>query len=457
MIPTLLAALLLQSQDGKPLTTNAKMEETVKVTVTGEVELDYVWRRQEITAMSGGVSGTSSPGNSESENTFEGFVALRMTIDLSDQISTIFEIGTKRVDAGAINPYGLNAAGALPIQLREAVVIFKEFLWPELRMELGISRWNFDVRGRGSSFAFDPRHSQSFARNISAGSDGPGTLAARASDPQELEPAGLWLRLARTLFTLDLVALPAVIEGGSAHNDESFYALDLLYKFGVKESQIGLIVAVTNDPGHRSTVYTYGGGLDWKGTEDFDIYGEFYFQNGSNSGIKVGGHAFQLGAEYSIPGDVRPWVELNFTYMSGDGSPAPNGKSSAFNSYENIADLLILEDMYTGFDWDSNYRAVKLSGGVRLHAQGKNDLKLRAIFGYAQTVQPVRFASGPTHRLGNEIDLTADLALTKQVTINFGIGFLFGSKVLLESMGGKGANDAERHTILFTLGTDLKF
>ena len=463
----LLLALLVLAQEGKPVSTVPKMEETVRVTLTGEIEFDYVWRRQEIVAFTGGVSGTSAPGNADSENTFEGFLALRMNIDLSDNVSAAFEIGTKRVDGGSINFFagpanGGTGSNALSIQLREAHLLFKEVFWPELSLKAGIMDWGFDLRGRGSSTAFDLRHSQRFIHALSPAGDGPLTLGAHASDPEELEPVGFWVRLARTLFTLDVVALPAVIEGGSVHNDESFYAVDLFYKFDSKESRVGILLAVTNDPGGRSTIFTYGGGLDWRGlSEGLDITAEFYFQNGWNnspplaSTVKVGGYAFNAGVEYVFNADLKPWIEFIFTYFSGDGDPAPNGKASAFNSYENIHDLLILEDMYTGFDWDTNYRAFKLSGGARLHARLKNDLKLRAIVGLAHSVEPVRFAGGPTHKLGTEVDLTADLELTHQVTINAGVGFLFGSKILFESMGGTG--DASRQALLFTLGTDLRF
>ncbi|MBI3856054.1 MAG: hypothetical protein HY293_10235, partial [Planctomycetes bacterium] len=265
----LILALMALAQEGKAVTTHPKMEETVKITVTGEVDLDYVWRRQEITAFTGGVSGTASPGNSESENTFEGFIALRTSIDLSDQVSAVFELGTKRVDGGVVNVFGAANAGgtggvSLPLQVREARLLFKELGMPELSMELGITSWGFDLRGRDSSMAFDLRRSQSFVHALSPAADGAATLGAHAGDPEELEPVGLWLRLARTIFTLDLVALPAVIEGGSAHNDESFYALDLFYKFDSKDSRVGLIVALTNDPGGRSTITTYGGGADWR-------------------------------------------------------------------------------------------------------------------------------------------------------------------------------------------------
>jgi hypothetical protein len=458
---------LCAAQEGKPITTVPKMEETVKVTLMGEIELDYVWRRKEITAFTGGVSGTSSPGNSSSENTFEGFVALRMNADLSDSVSAVVELGTKRVDGGHINFFAApNTAGtgsvALSLQLREANILFKEVVWPELSLKAGIIDWDFDVRGRGSSTAFDPRHAQRFVHALSPAADGPLTLRAHAHDPEELEPVGIWIRLARTIFTLDLVALPAVIEGGSANNDESFYAIDMFYKFDSKESRFGLIAAVTHDPGSRSMIFTYGGGVDWKGLSDgLDLTAEFYFQNGWNNGlapgpaVQVGAYAFNAGAEYVFGSDLKPWVEFTFTYFSGDGDATPNGKASAFNSYENIHDLLILEDMYTGFDWDTNYRAFKIGGGARLHTRLKNDLKLRAIVGYATSVEPVRFPSCTTHKLGTEVDLTADWELTRQVTINAGVGFLFGSKILQQSM--EPASDASRQTILFTLGTNLRF
>jgi hypothetical protein len=465
----LIAVFFAALAQEKPLTTTKEMDQTVRVTVTGELELDYVWRRQEITAFTGGVSGTSSPGDSSSENTFEGFVALRLNIELSDKVSALVEIGTKRVDDGQINYWATSASGgsgssALSVQLREASVRINELFMPELSVQIGITTWGFDVRNRGESMAFDLRHAQRFNRNASGAGDNGATLGARASDPEELEPVGFWFRWERTSFALDLVALPAVIEGGSPNNDEALYAIDVMYTADSKGSRIGLILAAVDDPGGRSTVFTYGGGVDWRGVESFDVYGEIYFQNGWNNGpaagvtpVKVGGWAFQVGARYDIAADIKPWVEANLTYFSGDGDAVANGKSSSFLSYENIHGLMILEDMYLGFDWDTNYRAIKISGGVALNAGAKNNLKLSTIVGIAQTVKTVRFPGDFTHKLGNEVDLKAAWELTKQVVIDAGVGFLFGSKVLENSMGGPGASDAERQTVLFTLGTDLRF
>jgi hypothetical protein len=118
---------------------------------------------------------------------------------------------------------------------------------------------------------------------------------------------------------------------------------------------------------------------------------------------------------------------------------------------------MILEDLYLGFDWDTNYRAVKLSGGVALTASRANDLKIWGILANTQTVKTARFANETTHKLGNELDVHVDWELTSQVAVNLGIGFLFGSKVLEDSLGGPGANNASRQTLLVTLGTDLKF
>src|SRR5262245_45314076 len=106
---TLVLTLALFAQE-KPLTTTKDREATVRVAVSGETELDYVWRRKEITAFTGGFDGTSAPGNSRSENTFEGFAAVRLDVDLSDQVFAVAEIGTKRVDNGSINFFGQGSA-----------------------------------------------------------------------------------------------------------------------------------------------------------------------------------------------------------------------------------------------------------------------------------------------------------------------------------------------------------
>src|SRR5579859_7644384 len=184
----------------QPVVSSKERADTVKITVTGEVDLDYVWRRQEIVAFTGGVSHTSTPADAASENTVEGFVAMRLNAELSDKISAVLEFGTKRADGGVLSVFaGPSGSGtaALGLKLREANILIQELYLPELQAQIGISTWNFDLRGRGESMAFDPRHSQSFFRNVKPAPDGDTTLKARAGDYEELEPAGLWLRYGR--------------------------------------------------------------------------------------------------------------------------------------------------------------------------------------------------------------------------------------------------------------------
>src|SRR5260370_37733710 len=95
---------------------------------------------------------------------------------------------------------------------------------------------------------------------------------------------------------------------------------------------------------------------------------------------------------------------------------------------------MILEDMYLGFDWDTNYRAVKIAGGFATNAGGKGNLRIGCIVRICQTAKAVRFVTLPspetTSKLGNEADITATLDFTKQLSLNAGIGNLWRSQVL---------------------------
>lgn len=459
----LLSALSAAAQE-KPLTTNKDMENTVKVTVSGETDMNYVWRRREVVAFMGGASTTSDPSNASSEDTFEGFIALRVSVDLSDKISAVLEIGSKRANGGVLSIFSGTQGGTNPaamnLQLREASVTLGELFMPELRVQLGIATWTFDIRGNGQSFAYDPRHSQRFNRNLSPAADGATALGLRAHDPEEFTPMGIWVRYGRESLAFDILALPGVIEGGALTADEAFYAMDLIYKLDGKGSQIGLIVSMTSDPGGFTTTLTFGGGFDYRGMENLEFYGEIYFNRGQvAAGVTADGYAYQVGAVFTTGGELKPWFALNFTYYSGDPDPVANNRASGFSAYENIHDLLILEDMFLGYDWDSNYRAIKVSGGLALNAGALNNLKLGVMAGFAQTAHAVQFGGlGTTHRLGTEIDGRAQWEVTRQVSVNFGIGLLYGSKVLQNSMAAfPGGIGAKMETILLTFGTDLRF
>ncbi len=502
LMPAFVLALALsaaaQATGGqeKPLTTDKMMDQTVKVTVTGRVVLDMVWRSAGVTFGTEGFSPSPAPpglpvDHSDSENTFEGYVAVAFNVDLSDKISVVVEIGNTRIEGNSINEWGNTSAEV--IRLREAHINIAELFTPETKAQVGISTWDFDIRGKGSSFAFDPRHSASITKNHDHDADEIGDIASRTGMPGELNPVGGSFCYSREAITVGLVLLPAVIEGGNPSVDESLYAVWFMYNLDQvgKGSRVGAILAVSAfelttrpDPsGVDTSLWTFGFGADLNnvGMQGLEIYGEFYFQFGNAGQIDVSGtadqedidadgYAFQIGGVYThmVANPMPVWVGLNFTYVSGDddeivGPGATDDTNSKFLSYENINDLLVLEDMYYGFDWDTNYLAFKISGGTTMSVgSGKDNLELSLIIGIARTAEDVRYSVGGVQvatedKLGNEVDFRAKYLLNKQVSVHAALGFLFGSDVLEESMRRSGDTDEEDSAQVFVVGTDLRF
>src|SRR5437660_1697048 len=141
----LLATWTAAQAQEKPLTTTKDHTDTVNIFVTGSVDTDYVHRAHPITAFTDSFSNLSGAGNplgSSAENTFEGEVAIRFTAELTDKVTAVVEIGTRRTDGDpAPGPGGINHFGegqALPIRLREAHLDFPTVFVPELRAQAGM-------------------------------------------------------------------------------------------------------------------------------------------------------------------------------------------------------------------------------------------------------------------------------------------------------------------------------
>jgi hypothetical protein len=490
-----LTALAASAQE-KPITTSKDNSDTVKVTVSGDLVLDYVWRGREISEFVAPVVPGSGGAATHAVNDFEGYAAIRVNAELSDKVSGLIEFGTKRVDGGLVQFWGARssfgtASFGQAIALREGQINLSDFLVNDLKAQIGITTWTFDMRGKGESMAFDLRHTPQITHNI-AGVGMPintretnGVLGNRASLKDELEPVGLVLTYNRDALKVDAVILPAIVEGGYNSSDEALYALDLMYSLDSvgKGSHIGAIIALhqfnstafSGGPG-GDMMFTIGGGGDfWLMDKALEVYVEAYGQFGTVSKpsaavggptVKAGGLAFQFGADYHLPNNGNNlWGGINYTYYSGDNQTTPGNKMNRFAAYQNIHDLMILEDMYTGFNWDSNYWAFKLDGGFALSlGSGKNNLELSAIFGFARTQSTIAFtpagglaAATDTRKLGDEVDLKARWLLNKQASINIGVGFLFSSDVLKDSMLVNGDNRDKNGSQMYTIGLDVKF
>jgi hypothetical protein len=458
MAPAMVLALALAaSAQEKPITTKKDMTDTIKVNVSGNVVMDYIYRGREI------VSVISNTNDEDSTNTFEGEIGVRFDVEMSDKVALVVEIGRERVDdfgGGLANRDRFGESSAEDIVLRELRVMIGDFLTPGMQFQVGIPDWEFNVRGKGGSFAFAPRRSESAFNNVSANEDGAGSMAARAGDSNELDPVGFVFRYVREQLTLDVVLLPAVLEGGEMSDDEALYAFDIFYSLDNKGSRIAGILALMASPDSPSSMFTLGGGLVWNGIESLELFAEIYFQFGDvgtvgADEIDAGGFAFRVGGMWTAQ-DGAFSVGVMIDFRSGDGDDGTDDTVDSFISYEAVNDLLILEDQYFGLDWDTNSLIFKFMAELPLQIKAKNDLVLSAILGIAQTVEDVQFASGE-NALGNELDVRARWNVTKQAGLQAAIALLFGSDIMEEEIGGGAADESDDGSIMYTLGADLRF
>ena len=449
-----LALALSAAAQEKPVTTKKDMVDTIKVNVSGRVVMDYIWRSREI------VSVINNVDDDDATNTFEGELGVRFDVEMSDRVSLVVEIGRERVDEpGGLDTFG--DAAAEDIVLRELRVVIGDFLTQGLTFQVGIPEWEFNPRGKGGSVAFAPRHSESAFNNLSATEDTAGDMAARAGDPNELDPVGFVFRYTREQLTIDVVMLLAVIEGGEMSDDEALYAVDLYYTLDGKGSRIGAILALMASPDSPSSMFTLGGGVVWNGIDSLELFGELYLQFGDvgedagGDEVSAGGIALRVGAMWTAEGGQFSAGGM-IDYRSGDDDTGTDDTVDSFISYESINDLLILEDQYFGLDWDTNILVFKFMAEYRTQIKVKDDLTLSAILGLARTVEDVQFASGED-ALGNELDVRARWNVTKQASLVAAVALLFGSDIMEEEIGGSAADESDDSAILWTFGADLRF
>lgn len=492
----LLALAASASAQDKPLTTTKDNADTLHLFVSGTVDMDYVHRSHAITAFTDSFSnptGAGAPLTSSAENTFEGEVGIRFNAELSNKVTAVVEFGTRRMDGDpAAGPGGINRFGdgeALQVRLRELQILFPQVFLPELKAEVGITTWSFNIRGKGGAFAFDPRKSQTITRNLDSDGAAMNTRDdgfarfAEAAFIETAQPIGASFTYDGGPVVVDLVLLPAVNqEGGAPRQDDQLYALDAFLNLDTLGlgSRVGAIAAISTartdaigaTPGGqegRAKIYTLGTGTSIRPMKGLEVYAEGYVQMGQSGklaagqGVAAGGHAMQVGAEwhYTVGNPLPFWFGLNFTHISGDSTdPADTGnrKASRFAAYEGVNDLMILEDPYYGFDWDSNYQAIKISGGASFNAVQENDLDLTAILGITRAVNRVDVPTGGTeNKLGDELDLRATWHLNKQFALKLSLAYLWGSTLLEKSMGGNTNPNARDQAWLAVLGWDLTF
>src|SRR5688572_33007915 len=88
--PALVAVMALSAAAQQGIQTNADRKETLKVSVSGGFDIDWVYRGQELSAFFG--SSESGEGRIESN------ANVRLDVDLSNKVSVILNLATVRLN-----------------------------------------------------------------------------------------------------------------------------------------------------------------------------------------------------------------------------------------------------------------------------------------------------------------------------------------------------------------------
>ena len=444
--PALIAVMALSAYAQQGIQTSADRKETLKVTVSGGFDIDWVFRGKELVSVLG--------GGFQDEARIESNSNVRFDLDLSSKVSVILNLAAVRLNGDYTNIGTLGSDGQ-SVEIWDVAVRMQEVLDQAVTMQVGTQNdFSFDIRGKGSCLFFAPGQAGTFGANNG------GTL-----DYNQVAGAVLWYNRDAAHFAVAL--LPAVLEGGAASNDEAAYAVTFYYDLDSvgKGSRIGAILAVNTlsqaaAGSATSSIITIGGGASLKGLggmNNLEVFAEFYVQSGDiGTNGDAGGTAFNIGGRFDLEGDSAPWVELNITMLSGDDDPLDTDIDQ-FLSYENVNDFMIVESNTYGINLGTNYRAIKIMGGMSFTAGGgeKNNVTLSGGLGFFTASEDIAAGGsvGNTDKIGTEFDVKLAYWYSRAVSIDVGFAMLFGSEVL----EGATAPEDEDSTMLLTIGVGGKF
>jgi len=343
-------------------------------------------------------------------------------------IDSLFGLNAKSVPLMPVHAWGLSPGtdgwdSDYELEIEAAYIDVREFLVPELDMRIGIQNLVCDLRGNGDEFVLNVNEMHGFT-------------------PVE---AGAW----KATYDAD----PLVIEGFAAtlfetfgyRQDKAMYGALATYPFDdMSKAQLGLLV-YDND---SVQLYIVDVGVDYWLNEDTEIYGEAAFNFGdllaqaSSPGVEIDaeGYGGYVGGMYTFS-DVEwtPSVDLSFWYLSGDDGdlipalePSGSGDTKAFHSAEDVDTFAILEENHYGWDWESNYMAVKACAS----AQPREDVTVDLKVGWFQLVEELDGTPlGLTEDdLGTEVDASVTWQYSENLSFTGLFAYLFGSDVLEEAL-----------------------
>ncbi len=414
---------------------DVKPGRALRLTITGDMKLSFVDRSESFgEAAFGDTLGGAAPVLASGWGDPDGFfidpiVHIGIEAEISDAVNATISLET---------PFdvGVNGRdGNIPFSLGEAVVSWEGAFSPELNLDFGLVDYVVDFSGNGNPFFIDLGNSESaFGNGNGDPDDDPGTpQSSSAGRVQSLQSAG-----AVGHYDLGENTLDVFIFDISPVDSETLFGLiyGLPLDTGDYQGDLGIaLVNASNDSG--GSLLTVGGGGHLAGSDGMKFYGEIYWQFGDYGSDIDGGtinqdaYGLVAGLHYDLPEadeEEAPWIDVSIWDLSGDDD-ASDGENSNFVSYEFNNDTIVLEDAYYGLDIDTNYRALKIKGGMNLSPEWS----VQAMYAYATLNKNGGGAvsnGNSSDKIGDEFDFRLVHRATDYLTFYFNAGTLQNAKAL---------------------------
>ena len=158
-----------------------------------------------------------------------------------------------------------------------------------------------------------------------------------------------------------------------------------------------------------------------------------------------------LGAMYTFSEvEWTPSVDVSYWHLSGDDELDTD--MEFFVSFEDVDTFAILEENHYGWDWDSNYQAIKVCGSAKPAEDMTADLKV----GWFQLVEDAAF--NDEDALGIEVDASLTWQYSENLAFTGLVAYLFDSDVtemFVESVGA--SEDADDSGFMAAFSTVLVY
>ncbi len=457
-------------------------KKSMRIEISGEIKLNSLFENREVNTVIYGLTGT---GARQSSATFsDPTITLNFDVKLAKQVNALVSLKTPEYmldDLGA-PANSLAAPNDYPSRLLEvdqAYVHIDEFGFPGLSLRLGIQEVVYDLLDDDNPFFLAiGRCEDAFSNNFQA----PGSGLLELNGPTlagSIEAGGVRASVnakgSRMAFRGDLL-YATVLETRQTDQDREVIALVGTMFVPNEKEPIGKVMmtlaSFQHDPSSR--FWTLGLGSSVMASKSLQLFAEGYGQIGTYirnfNPIPPGTDPVQLctdpkyfgkdiyqqafggrgGFKYTSKSAWKWHFGLEWWWLSGDRDRTDR-KQQCFISYEDVDDLIILEENNYGYDLDTNYSAVKLRTGFK---PGR-DWSVDFLYANIRTARTIKADPGLGVRgwdkIGDELDVQVKWDYTEDISFRAGMGLLWNAKYFKPIF-----KHAKTHEVIFLEAT-LRF